>query len=44
MSLNFDNLETPEKAFYRKAQDIILGNFFKYIEKLNQKGGVPHAK
>ena len=44
MSLNFDNLETPEKAFYRKAQDIILGNFFKYIEKLNQKGGDPHAK
>jgi len=44
MSLDFVNLETPEKAFHRKAQDIILGNFFKYIEKLDQKEGVPHAK
>ena len=32
MSLDFDNFETPEKAFYRKAQDIILGNFFTLTE------------
>ena len=32
MSLDLDNLETPEKAFYRKAEDIILGNFMRLIE------------
>jgi len=32
MSLDFEALETPEKALYRKAQDIILGNFWKLIE------------
>ncbi len=37
MSLNLDELETPEKAFYRKAQDIILGNFFRLVE--NKQGG-----
>ena len=25
-SLNFDVLETPKKAFYRKAEDLIMGN------------------
>lgn len=33
MSLDLDNMETPEKAFYRKAQDIILGNFMRLVEK-----------
>ena len=33
MSLDFDNLETPEKAFYRKAQDLILGNFMRLMEE-----------
>jgi len=32
MSLDFENLETPEQAFYRKAQDIILGNFMRLVE------------
>ncbi len=32
MSLNFDELETPERAFYRKAQAIILGNFWRLAE------------
>ena len=32
MSLDLDNLETPEKAFYRKAEDIILGNFMRFVE------------
>jgi len=32
MSLNIDEWETPEKAFWRKAQDIILGNFLKWTE------------
>jgi putative transposase len=32
MSLDLDNLETPEKAFYRKSEDIILGNFMRIIE------------
>jgi len=32
MSLNFDELETPEHAFYRKAQVIILENFWKLAE------------
>lgn len=44
MSLDMDNLETPEKAFYRKAQDIILGNFFRYIEKIEKEGGEELAK
>lgn len=33
MSLNSDELETPERAFYRKAQAIILGNFWNFAEK-----------
>ncbi len=33
MSLDFNDFETPEKAFYRKAQDIVLGNFFMLMEK-----------
>jgi putative transposase len=32
MSLDLDNLETPEKAFYRKSEDIILGNFIRMAE------------
>lgn len=32
MSLDLDNLETPEKAFYRKSEDIILGNFIRLVE------------
>jgi len=38
MSLNLDELETPEKAFYRKAQDIILGNFLRLIENMEESG------
>ncbi len=29
-----DELETPEKAFYRKAQGIILGNFLRLMENM----------
>ena len=32
MSLNFDELETPERAFYRKAEDLIFGNFVSLME------------
>jgi len=34
MSLNLDVLETPEKAFYRKAQDIMPGNFLRVGENM----------
>ena len=34
MSLNFDELETPEQAFYRKCDDIIFGNFVLMMESL----------
>ncbi|MCD6369955.1 MAG: hypothetical protein J7L63_00440, partial [Thermoplasmata archaeon] len=34
MSLNLDVLETPEKAFYRKAQDIMPGNFLRLVENM----------
>jgi len=37
MSLDLDHMETPEKAFYRKAQDIILGNFMRLIENENKE-------
>ena len=33
MSLNFDIMETPEKAFYSKVVDIIFGDFWRYEEK-----------
>ena len=32
MSLDWDNLETPEQAFWAKCQDIRLGNFLHLIE------------
>lgn len=32
LSLDFDNLETPEKAFYRKLQDILMGNCIHMVE------------
>ncbi len=38
MSLNLDELETPEKAFYRKAQDIMLGNFLRLMENMKESG------
>ena len=31
MSLNFENLQTPEQAFYSRLNDVILGNFMKLI-------------
>ncbi len=34
MSLNIDELETPEKTFYRKVQDIILGNFLRSMDNI----------
>ena len=34
MSLNFDELETPEQAFYRKSSEIIFGNFVVMSERL----------
>lgn len=34
MSLNFDELETPKQAFYRKCDDIIFGNFVLMMERL----------
>lgn len=33
LSLNVDELETPQKAFYRKCDDIILGNYIRWIER-----------
>ncbi len=35
MSLDWDNLETPEQAFMRRSQDIRLGNFFAQVEAAN---------
>jgi len=34
MSLNFDELETPEQAFYRRCDGIIFGNFVLMMESL----------
>ncbi len=31
-----NELETPQKAFYRKAQDIILGNFLRLMENMGE--------
>ena len=33
MSLDWDNLETPEKAFWRKLEPVLLGNFMELLEK-----------
>jgi len=33
MSLDFENLQTPEQAFYSRLDDVILGNFMNLIEK-----------
>lgn len=38
MSLDFDNLETPMKAFYRKCQDIVLGNYMVMAEQAFGEG------
>jgi len=32
MSLDWKNLETPDKAFWKKLQPYILGNFMKWSE------------
>lgn len=33
MSLDWDNLETPKQAFWRKLQPVLLGNFMELVEK-----------
>ena len=33
MSLDWDNLETPEQAFWRKLEPVVLGNFMELLEK-----------
>ena len=33
MSLDWDNLETPEQAFWRKLEPVLLGNFMELLEK-----------
>ena len=43
MSLNLDELETPEKAFYRKAQDILLGNFLRLMENMQVESDANEA-
>jgi len=37
MSLDFTTLETPEKAFYKKVQDFVLGNYMRLIENENKE-------
>jgi hypothetical protein len=32
--LDIDNLETPQKAFYRKLTDIIVGNYMRMVEQI----------
>ena len=34
MSLDFDNLETPYQAFYKRLQDVLVGNYMQMIENL----------
>ena len=34
LSLDIDNLETPQKAFYRKLTDIIVGNYMRMVEQI----------
>ena len=36
MSFNLDELKTPEKALYRKTQDIILGNLLTLVENMQE--------
>jgi len=36
MILNFDELETPEQAFYRKC-DNIIGNFVLMMDVIGEK-------
>jgi len=33
MSLDWDNLETPEQAFWRKLEPVVLGNFMELVDK-----------
>jgi len=33
MSLDWDNLETPEQAFWQKLEPVLLGNFMELLEK-----------
>ncbi len=33
MSLDWDNLQTPEQAFWKKCRSDILGSYFEMIEK-----------
>ena len=35
MSLDFDNRETPEQAFYKRLQDVYIGNYVQMIEDLD---------
>ncbi len=37
MSLDWKNLETPEKAFWKRSRSYIVGNFFRMIEN-NERG------
>lgn len=41
MSLDFDNLETPEQAFYKRLKDVLVGNYVRMIENLDQEGVDP---
>ena len=38
MSLDFDNLETPEQAFYKRLQDVFIGNYVQMIETMDNEG------
>ncbi len=41
MSLDFDNLETPEQAFYARLTDVLVGNFMLMVEReINGNVGV----
>ncbi|KYC44349.1 MAG: hypothetical protein APG10_01187 [Candidatus Methanofastidiosum methylothiophilum] len=37
MSLDWDNLETPEQAFWRKLEPVVLGNLMEVLDKEVEK-------
>ncbi|MCC7573603.1 MAG: DDE-type integrase/transposase/recombinase [Candidatus Methanofastidiosum sp.] len=44
MSLDWDNLETPEKAFWRKLEPVVLGNFMELVDKEEEKSSFDNRR
>lgn len=44
MSLEWDNLETPEQAFWRKLEPVLLGNFMELVGKEVEKSSLGNRR